>query len=357
MLNLKLPLQLNLGLVIGLVCVQSLRADYPPSPALPTLSKDVVIQLMQDLQHEDFQIRETATADLIHCGFDNLEIVISLLENNEEEVRTRGIRCLQQMMINALRLGMDQDVDKLDSLINSVSESKYPHVRDFAREINQNYSNNSWLEYDLYDLENIWENYAFRRIQRDGGRIVASMSSFGRSPYDPNVEFGGHDIILGKEWHGSEHTLRMISRISSLKKVYLLKGHPFTRDQIVDLEASLPMDCLAERSKAKLGVMGGSGAFGGRACEISDVTPGSAADRAGIQVKDVIIGYEGQPISQFEDLIESIKQHDPGDKVKIKILRNRATFDLDVELDGWEESPLEKREREKLERTQQQNIR
>ncbi|MBM4093267.1 MAG: PDZ domain-containing protein [Planctomycetes bacterium] len=56
-------------------------------------------------------------------------------------------------------------------------------------------------------------------------------------------------------------------------------------------------------------------------CEVVLVTPDSAAERAGIRVRDVIVSHEGQRIFDFEELRALIAQYKPGDTVGLQIAR------------------------------------
>ena len=55
---------------------------------------------------------------------------------------------------------------------------------------------------------------------------------------------------------------------------------------------------------------------------VRQVQSGSAADKAGIQASDVIVGVDQTRITQAHDLPIRIARHHPGDRVKLKIIRN-----------------------------------
>jgi len=54
---------------------------------------------------------------------------------------------------------------------------------------------------------------------------------------------------------------------------------------------------------------------------VQAVTPGSAADRAGVRPGDVIIGVDGQEIQSNQQVGAVIRKKQPGDDVQLKILR------------------------------------
>jgi S1-C subfamily serine protease len=55
---------------------------------------------------------------------------------------------------------------------------------------------------------------------------------------------------------------------------------------------------------------------------ITTVVEDSAAAAAGIEVGDVIIGFDGVPIVDFPDLVAQVRSHRPGETVEVIILRD-----------------------------------
>ena len=54
---------------------------------------------------------------------------------------------------------------------------------------------------------------------------------------------------------------------------------------------------------------------------ITEVAPGSPADKAGIEPKDVIVGLDGQEIATAQELIQAIHSSQVGQRVKITFWR------------------------------------
>lgn len=65
---------------------------------------------------------------------------------------------------------------------------------------------------------------------------------------------------------------------------------------------------------------------------IASVVEGGSAASAGIKVDDVIIGMEGKQIRNFNDLQEVLAQHRPGDKIDVKVIRDKKEKTLSVTL-------------------------
>jgi serine protease Do len=78
---------------------------------------------------------------------------------------------------------------------------------------------------------------------------------------------------------------------------------------------------------AGLGLSQTSGAL------VSDVTAGSAAAKAGIKRGDVILSYEGHPVSDGNSLRNEVAGTKPGSSVTLKVLRDGKPTELKATLD------------------------
>lgn len=65
---------------------------------------------------------------------------------------------------------------------------------------------------------------------------------------------------------------------------------------------------------------------------IAEVIDGGAAASAGLKVDDVIVGIEGRKVINMAGLQEELAKHKPGDKVKVKVIRNKKEETITVEL-------------------------
>ncbi|WP_448631513.1 S1C family serine protease [Cellulomonas soli] len=62
------------------------------------------------------------------------------------------------------------------------------------------------------------------------------------------------------------------------------------------------------------------------------VTPGGPADAAGIRRGDIILQIDGRPVTDPEELIVTIRAHDPGDVVVLRVRTGEKERDVRVEL-------------------------
>jgi len=66
--------------------------------------------------------------------------------------------------------------------------------------------------------------------------------------------------------------------------------------------------------------------------QVFRVVPESNAAKAGMQRDDVITHLDGDQVKSRDTLIQAIRQHRPGDKVRLKILRGGKELTVDAEL-------------------------
>jgi putative serine protease PepD len=65
---------------------------------------------------------------------------------------------------------------------------------------------------------------------------------------------------------------------------------------------------------------------------VIDVTSGSAAGKAGLQEGDVIVELDGKKITSFEQVASTVRKHQPGDTIKVVVVRDGKQQSLDVTL-------------------------
>lgn len=72
---------------------------------------------------------------------------------------------------------------------------------------------------------------------------------------------------------------------------------------------------------------------------VTEVSAGSPAEKAGLKHGDVLLAFNGRPVSSFDDLRLSIAQMSPGSTVKIQISRNGKERMLEATLGKFDENP------------------
>ena len=73
-----------------------------------------------------------------------------------------------------------------------------------------------------------------------------------------------------------------------------------------------------------------------RGAEINTVEEGSPADEAGIEVGDVVLALDGEPISDATALTTGLAAREPGDQVALTVARDGERQEIDVTLGRFE---------------------
>jgi S1-C subfamily serine protease len=141
--------------------------------------------------------------------------------------------------------------------------------------------------------------------------------------------------VLQVSIHGvrlEEQSIKELSRLRRIDQLALFNTD-VSDELAARLATALPNTKVDVRRGGKLGV-------GGQPllvpCVITQVQMGSAADKAGIQVGDVIRSFDGQKVESFEDLTNKIGAHGPGDEVAVGVERGGTVFEKTLALDGWQ---------------------
>lgn len=83
---------------------------------------------------------------------------------------------------------------------------------------------------------------------------------------------------------------------------------------------------------AFLGVTIEATATGRAGSVITTITPGTAAEQSGLQLGDIVVAVDGDPIADFIDLAAVIRNYAAGDVVTLEVERDGETLFLEVEL-------------------------
>ncbi len=74
---------------------------------------------------------------------------------------------------------------------------------------------------------------------------------------------------------------------------------------------------------------------------ITDMAPGSPAEKAGLKRTDIVLALDGHPVSSPEDLRLKISQMLPGSKIKVTVARDGKERIIEATLEKLEENPNE----------------
>jgi len=130
----------------------------------------------------------------------------------------------------------------------------------------------------------------------------------------------------------TDDDLRPLHQLEKLQLLILVNCPNVSEDAERKLQQAIPGLRLFRRGPALLGVAGRSGREG---CRIVGVRRGTAAERGGIHVGDVVTAVNGRRIHTFEALALEIGRYQPGEEITVTVLRRGEDTDVSVRLGRW----------------------
>jgi len=146
------------------------------------------------------------------------------------------------------------------------------------------------------------------------------------------------------QFHGVDISPRLFDSFAEMRqisKINLLVCQFKTADY-KKLESLRPKLQISYTAQAFLGVRGPIGLTGTGAgkedCIVSEVIPGSGAQKGGVKVHDVIETINGEKLEFFNDLRLHIAQHRPGQKITLTVQRQGKSLELEIELSSLDQA-------------------
>ncbi len=299
-------------------CVVGAGPQQPPPWPLPksTLVKPVV-QLVAELDAPRFAVREAAMRALMRMGKPAVKPLAKAAEGDSLEVTVRAIAILQYIYSSVA----EDAVESAELALEDLAESENRSIASRA---------NSVLQANVA----VRRKRAIGKIQELGG-IFLNKSSV----YDPNDR-----IILGKSlsalqlglsWKGGDQGLRYVKRLANLTRIiFIERTNDISNEALQALTGALPNLTIVHRGPAFLGVKAFESVFGSP-CQIVTVQEGSAAFKAKMKSGDVVVSFDDKPVSDFDALVDLVRDKNPGDTVSVKVVREGKSVILQVTLDSW----------------------
>ncbi|HEY3840716.1 MAG TPA: M28 family peptidase [Bryobacteraceae bacterium] len=192
------------------------------------------------------------------------------------------------------------------------------------------------------DLESAAANYpALKPDYSETGYGSSDHYSFTSAQVPVLFFFSG----LHADYHKPSDTADKIDAPDAVKLLHLIAD---TTQQIIDDPTRPEFHRVKEPDNPHGGVAPVSGSGGGgygpwfgsvpdfaeseKGVKFADVTEGSPAAQAGFKGGDVLTEFDGKPIQNLYDFTYALRAHKPGDKVKVKVLRNGQPIEADVTL-------------------------
>ncbi len=147
-----------------------------------------------------------------------------------------------------------------------------------------------------------------------------------------DLRFRPFTAILGPEWTGGDEGLEMLSGLSRLGRLHVVGDAGVSDEALARFEARHPQAEVVRRGPADLGIAGIVGEASAFYLRVTDVDPGSGAERAGVRHRDFVVYVDDVLVESSRDLHAPLVGRQPGEFVRILVRRGTQWLWLDVEL-------------------------
>lgn len=322
------PTILRVACLVAMAAVAGwAAADEPPSA-------EQISDWVDTLGSPQFSQREAATRSLIEAGSAAFGPLREAIGSGDLEVSSRAIEIARTMLASD-----NQEVaSAAEQFLDAVAGGDDASVAGLAE---------ATLDFHAVGLADA----ARVTLQGLGMKLTRGMLATGQQ---------GMHATLDTGWQGTSDDLRLLLRLPGLLIVSVhgvavdekglavigrlrragrieLYGTGLDEQQVATLAEKLPDTHIELRKGGKLGVAGHPNAV---PCQVTMVQPGSAADRAGLQVGDIVVKIADKPIKNFEELTAEIGTHGPGAKLVLEVIRGQPggpeeRMTRTIQLDAW----------------------
>ena len=222
----------------------------------------------------------------------------------------------------ARRLGRNLDVDA--GMLQLEGNREWPYVELGASD---SLSKGDWVvslgHSGGYELGRKPPVRSGRLLSRNGHQIITDAVLIGGDSGGPLFDLQGRLIAIHSSI-GDSVSINRHAKIEQFKLDWNRLRQGETWGQLSDLTTEPPV------GKAKMGVK--LDLTSARA-KIKSIKPLSAAARIGLAPNDIVIGLDGEMITDAQHLIRAVKSHVPGDTCFITVLRNEQPLQIEIRLD------------------------
>lgn len=330
-----LPVLACLWMATGLARGQAVPTD-PAAPGAGATSEQMQ-NWVRELDAPKFATRENATAELLAAGELALPYLEPPLHAESLEAADRSAWILEQLAASG-----DTPM-QLRALELLVTCERFPVV---ARKADA-------------ALAELNEYLCRENLQRLGAEFDAEAERQTRSGITSYVKVN----INREEWTGELEDLVQLGKlrqVSTLKVAARGLDDDLARElagiedlevlELIETDVTLQLVEQLKKQKPNLRIrLKGRAMLGialndnGGAPTVSQVYAGTPAAEAGFEAGDAVLEFGGCPVDDFDTLTTCISQHEPGEQVKVVVLRELEQVELTATLvatDWAADSPL-----------------
>lgn len=281
-----------------------------------------------------FSQREAATRSLVSAGPAALDPLREAIKTGDLEVSSRAIEIAREILA-----GEDAEAAAVaERFLETVAGVDDASVARLAEDT---------LDFHALGMADA----AREKLQALGMQLTRGILATGQQ---------GSQVKFDAGWRGTTDDLRLLVRVPAVMVVSIhgvkldaealaiigrmrnvarieLYGTGVDDEKVAVLAAKLPDAQIEVRRGGKLGVAGHPNIG---PCQITLVQPDSAADKAGIQVGDIVMKIDGVDVANFQELTERVGTRGPGEKLELEISRGPPAGPPErivrmVRLDAW----------------------
>lgn len=291
------------------LCVLVLCSLRPAGLADDKTPLTRIAQFIEQLGDDDMSVRDAAVQQLEQAGAAAIEPVTNAALGDDAEASVRAV-----LVLDSLELSENAAVWEAadDALLRIKVEGK-PAIARRAQEALNRHSP-------------IRQRRAIAAIEKFEGQIGALIMPLPLGFRGTRANGPPHAII-DRHWKGGDAGFKYLGHVESLESIFLLRGHPISKERLAAFRREHPQLSIAERGAAYLGVSSGLHPMG---CYLSTFADESPAKTSGLQEGDIVVSIGGFQVQSPDDLIAAVAEFQPDDVVTFAILRdpNQLYFDL-----------------------------
>lgn len=315
-------------------CLVAVAATAGASLAADPPSREQIAAWIEALGSPQFSQREAATSSLIQAGPVTLEPLRAAVGGGDLEVASRAIEIARGLLgsedgeaaaaaeqfLDTVAGGDDMPVARLaEATLEFHAIGQAAAAREKLQSLGMKLSRGiiATGQQGLHaTFDGGWQGTPadLRLLLRVPGLLVISF----------------HGIRLDEDGIAILRRLRGVSRLE-------LYGTGLDERQVAAVTARLQDTHVELRKGGKLGVAGHPTMA---PCQITMVQPDTAADKAGLQVGDIVTKVDGRPVATFQELTDRIGTRGPGDSLEVEISRGppagpQELLARTIKLDAW----------------------
>ena len=304
------------------------EAELRPGGA--QVDEDQTRRIILQLASEDFTVRQHAARRLRETGRAALPLLESAALESPTDVAAQIVALLEQMFV----FGCPDLADEAERTLERIAATGDPNAGRRARIV-------------LVGNQQLRQKRAIAAIREYGGKVDyldvrQSQGNIFFAPPDQGIEIPGQSpaiirIWLLEDWTGGTEGLWHVGRLEDSWSARLwgmevtnVRGNGLKSEDVQALAARLPRVRILERG-ASLGIQ----CHSLDPCQVMEIVPEGAAERAGILAGDIIRRLDETRITSFNDLVNELLNRNPNENVTLQIDRYGRLMQVEVTLGGW----------------------